>query len=123
MTAVEVIVGPYRIPKGTLVLWSPYLAGRDAEAWRDPDRFDAARFLDLDDAQRTLADEAWVPFGRGPRMCVGFALAQMELTLILARLAQRIDITPTAPRPPRPEGLIVSQPVGGAPMYVTPRAT
>lgn len=121
--AVEVIVGPYRIPKGTLVLWSPYLAGRDAEAWRDPDRFDAARFLDLDDAQRTLADEAWVPFGRGPRMCVGFALAQMELTLILARLAQRIDITPTAPRPPRPEGLIVSQPVGGAPMYVTPRAT
>ena len=114
-------IGGYSIPKGTLVLWSPYLAGRDGEASTDPDRFDPDRFLDLDDAQRAVADEAWVPFGRGPRMCVGFALAQMELVLILARLAQRLDLTATAPRPPETAGLIVSLPVGGAPMYVRPR--
>ena len=120
-TATDVTVGDYQIPKGTLVLWSPYLAGRDNEAWIDPDRFDADRFLDLDDAQRALADEAWVPFGRGPRMCVGFALAQMELTLVIARLAQRLDVAPTAPRPPGPTGLIVSKPVGGAPMHILRR--
>ncbi len=121
-TAIDVTVGPYQIPKGTLVLWSPYLAGRDNEVWTDPDRFDVDRFVDLDDAQWALADEAWVPFGRGPRMCVGFALAQMELTLIVARLAQRLDLTPTAPLPPEPSGLIVSRPLGGAPMHVRQRA-
>ena len=119
--ATDVTVGDYTIPEGTLVLWSPYLAGRNTDAWADPDSFDPDRFLHLDDAQRALADEAWVPFGRGPRMCVGFALAQMELTLIISRLAQRLDLSPTAPHPPVPTGLIVSQPTGGAPMHVTPR--
>ncbi len=120
--ATDVTTGGHSIPKGTLVLWSPYLAGRDPETWADPDRFDPDRFVDLNEVQRAVADDGWVPFGRGPRMCVGFALAQMELTLILSRLAQRLDLAPTAPRPPEPAGLIVSLPVGGAPMYVTPRA-
>ena len=115
-------VGPYTIPRGTLVVWSPYLAGRDADTWSDPDRFDPDRLVDLDETQRTLADGAWVPFGRGPRMCIGFALAQMELTLIIARLAQRLDMTPTASRPPEAAGLVVSKPVGGALMHVRPRS-
>ena len=119
--AVDVKVGPYTIPKRTLVLWSPYLAGRYAGTWADPDRFDPDRLVDLDETQRALADGAWVPFGRGPRMCVGFALAQMELSLITARLAQRLDLTPTKPYPPKALGLIVSQPAGGALMHVRPR--
>jgi cytochrome P450 len=119
--ASDVQVGAHSISKGALVLWSPYLAGRDSETWADADRFDPDRFLDLDDVQRSIADDGWVPFGRGPRMCVGFALAQMELTLIVARLAQRLDLAPTAPRPPEATGLVVSLPVGGIPLYVTPR--
>ena len=119
--ATDVTVGAHSIPKGTLVLWSPYLAGRDTETWADPDRFDPDRFLGLDEVQRAIADDGWVPFGRGPRMCVGFALAQMELTLIVARIAQRLDLLPTSPTPPEPAGLIVSLPVGGVPMYVAPR--
>jgi cytochrome P450 len=121
--AINLTVGPYTIPKGTLVLWSPYLAGRDATTWTAADRFDPERFLDADDTQRALHDTAWVPFGRGPRMCIGFALAQMELTLITARLAQRLDLRPIAPDPPEPVGLVVSQPAGGAPMHVRPRPT
>jgi cytochrome P450 len=119
--AVDLTVGPYRIEKGVLVLWSPYLAGRDPDAWAQPDEFVPDRFLDLDDAQRAAADDAWTPFGRGPRMCIGFALAQMELTLIPARLAQRLTLTPTAPHPPPPQGLVVAKPIGGAPMHVARR--
>lgn len=104
------------------MLWSPYLAGRDPSAWAHPDRFDPDRFTVLDTSQQALADEAWVPFGRGPRMCVGFALAQMELTLILSRLAQRIDIRPTSTAIPEPVGLIVSRPGGGAPMFISERS-
>jgi len=120
--AVDVEVGGYRIPKGTLVLWSAYLAGRNADAWVDPLRFDPGRFLDLDADQQALADAAWVPFGRGARNCIGFALAQMELTLIISRLAQRLDLTPTTSAVPRPVGMVVNRPSGGVPMTVAPRS-
>ncbi len=117
----DVRVGRHSIPKGTLALWSPYLAGRDPESWVDPDEFLPERFADLDAGQRALADDAWVPFGRGPRMCVGFALAQMELTLMIARMAQRLDLVPTTPQLPESAGLVVSRPVGGVPTRVASR--
>ena len=119
--AVDVTVGGYLIPKGTLILWSPHLAGRTPEAWLDPLRFDPDRFIDPAPEQRALADIAWVPFGRGARNCIGFALAQMELTLIIARLAQRLDITADRTEKPRPVGMVVNRPRGGAPMRVSAR--
>lgn len=118
---VDVIVGGYRIPKGTLILWSAHLAGRDAAAWPDPLRFDPDRFIALGDDRRAVADAGWVPFGRGARNCIGFALAQMELTLIIARLAQRLEVTPVSSTLPRPVGMVVNRPAGGAPMHVRAR--
>ncbi len=120
--AVDMVVGGHRIPKGTLVLWSAHLAGRDPRAWTDPLRFDPDRFVDPDADQKALADIAWVPFGRGVRNCIGFALAQMELTLIIARMAQRLDIAASSPDVPRPTGMVVNRPLGGAPMRVSGRA-
>ncbi|MCO8126725.1 cytochrome P450 [Acidimicrobiia bacterium EGI L10123] len=119
---VDLEIGGHRIPAGTLVLWSAHLAGRDPSAWDDPLRFDPERFVDLPPERRALADAAWVPFGRGARNCIGFALAQMELTLIASRLAQRLDVEPTAEVEPRPVGMVVNRPAGGAPMRVRPRA-
>jgi cytochrome P450 len=119
--AVDVTIGGYLIPKGTLILWSAHLAGRNAAAWPDPLTFDPDRFVDLDDDQRALADMSWVPFGRGARNCIGFALAQMELTLIIARLAQHLDLTPVSSKIPDPIGMVVNRPTGGAPMHVNLR--
>lgn len=118
---VDLDIGGFRIRSGTLVLWSAYLAGRDPAAWDDPLRFDPDRFVDPSPERRALADLAWVPFGRGSRNCIGFALAQMELTLILARLAQRLDVAATASTAPRAVGMVVNRPVGGAPMRVAVR--
>jgi cytochrome P450 len=120
--AVDVVVGGHRIPKGALILWSAYLAGRDPRAWSDPLRFDPDRFVDALPEQQALADIAWVPFGRGARNCIGFALAQMELTLIIARLAQRLDIAAVRDQLPTPVGMVVNRPAGGAPMQVSARA-
>ena len=114
-------VGGHRIVAGTLVLWSAHLAGRDERAWAEPLRFDPDRFVDPPADRRELADIAWVPFGRGARNCIGFALAQMELTLIIARLAQRLDIAAITPEIPRPVGMVVNRPAGGAPMRVALR--
>lgn len=119
--AVDIRVGEYVIPKGTLILWSAYLAGRDAKAWTDPKRFDPDRFLDLSSEQKVIADHAWVPFGRGARNCIGFALAQMELTLMISRLAQRLDVTPLVSAAPQPVGMVVNRPAGGVPMRVALR--
>ncbi len=117
----DVRLGDYTIRKGTLIVWSPHLAGRDPGAWADPLRFDPDRFADLTPQQKVISDQAWVPFGRGPHMCIGFALAQMELTLILARIAQRLDLTPTSSEVPRPIGMVVNRPIGGAPFTVAAR--
>jgi cytochrome P450 len=119
--ATDLEIGGYRIPKGTLILWSAHLAGRDARTWPEPLRFDPDRFADPTPEQKAAADAAWVPFGRGARNCIGFALAQMELTLIIARLAQRLDVEPLATTVPRPRGMVVNRPTGGAPMRVAAR--
>ena len=114
----DIEIGGYQIRAGTLILWSAYLTGRDPDVWPDPERFDPDRFATLDDTQRSDTDRAWVPFGGGARNCIGFALAQMELTIILARLAQRLDLTPITSTVPRPYGMVVNRPTGGAPMRV-----
>jgi cytochrome P450 len=119
----DLVVAGYHIPRGTLVLWSAHLSGRDPDTWDRPMQFDPERFADLDAEQAAMADAAWVPFGGGARNCLGFALAQMELTLIVARLAQRIDIEPVDDQVPRAIGMVVNRPEGGAPMRVTPRVT
>ena len=84
-------------------------------------RFDPERFVDPPPERRALADIAWVPFGRGGRNCIGFALAQMELTLIIARLAQRLDVDAGGARLPGPIGMVVNRPAGGVPIDVSTR--
>ncbi len=53
--------------------------------------------------------------------CIGFALAQMELTLIIARMAQRLDVTAPSNAVPRPVGMVVNRPSSGAPLQVRAR--
>jgi cytochrome P450 len=121
MTHVDVNVGGYRVRKGTLVLWSAHLAGRDPSAWDEPLTFDPDRFVDPTPEQKALADMAWVPFGKGARNCIGFALAQMELRLIVARLSQRLDVEALSDTMPRAVGMVVNRPEGGAVMRVSSR--
>lgn len=112
-------VGGHTIAEGTLILWSAHLAGRDPDVWDDPLRFDPDRFVDMTDEQRAATDAAWVPFGGGRRNCIGFALAQMELTLLISRFAQRLDVTPPSTGKPGPVGMVVNRPEGGVPFRVS----
>ena len=114
-------IGDHTVKKGTLIAWSPYLAGRDPNTWTDAATFDPDRYLSLTDEQKAISDRGWIPFGRGPHMCIGFALAQMELTLMIARFAQRLDLTPTSDTVPKPVGMVVNRPIGGAPFHIRTR--
>ena len=109
----DIAMGPHTIRKGTFILFCPYLAGRDADAWPDPLRFDPDRHLAADGSDPAPLNPAWVPFGRGPRHCIGFALAEMELILVLSRIAQRLDIELESSSVPKPYGMVVNRPTGG----------
>jgi cytochrome P450 len=109
----DLSLGEYGIRKGSMIMWSPYIAGRRPDVWDEPLTFRPDRFLDPDDRQQAAIDAAWMPFGKGPRACIGFALAQIELTLAIARLAQRTDIALTRTGVPKPVGMIVNRPEGG----------
>jgi cytochrome P450 len=80
-------VGGYSIPAGSEVLISPYVLHRHPDYWERPDEFDPERFSAEPAEKRRRY--TYLPFGAGPRACVGSALASMEALLILAMVAQR----------------------------------
>lgn len=95
-------VGGYSIPPGATVLMSPWVIHRDGRFYREPQRFDPGRWLELPAPARPRL--AYFPFGAGPRMCVGESFAWMEGTLALATIARRwrLQLAPGQPVTPRP---------------------
>ncbi|MCW8305888.1 cytochrome P450 [Acidiphilium sp. PA] len=78
------------VPKGATVMVAPWVLHRHRSLWRDPERFDPARFLpDAPGYDRF----AYLPFGAGPRVCVGAQFALAESSLALAALMQRFAIS------------------------------
>ena len=82
----DVELGGYRIPKGCVVLLSPYVTQRDARWFAGPDEFRPERWLEEDSARPKFA---YFPFGGGSRVCIGERFAGMEGVLLLAVIAQR----------------------------------
>jgi cytochrome P450 len=83
----EDTIGGHRIPAGAAVAWSPYVGNRLAEIWDEPEQFRPERFIPEQCELR--GRHAVVPFGEGPRVCIGSGFATAEAVLILATLAQR----------------------------------
>jgi cytochrome P450 len=81
------IVCGMRIPKGAIITIMPWLIHRHRAHWENPDRFDPERFSSAASAGRDRL--AYLPFGYGPRICIGAAFAMAEAVLILASLARR----------------------------------
>jgi cytochrome P450 len=84
-------LGGYLIPRGALVLLSPYLTHHHPAVWEEPERFDPDRFTPACAVARPAF--AYFPFGGGPRRCIGGAFATTEMQLIVATLAQRYRLT------------------------------
>jgi cytochrome P450 len=80
----------HRIERGTVVVISPYVVHRHRSLWRDPDVFDPTRFLP--GRSKTIERYTYLPFGVGPRMCVGAALAVQEATVVLATLMRQFEL-------------------------------
>lgn len=77
----------HRIPKGDIILFSPYVTHRDPRFWPEPERFDPDRFTPDLVKQRHRC--AFIPFGAGPRQCIGLHFAMLEGLLIASLMMQR----------------------------------
>jgi cytochrome P450 len=115
-----VTLGNYQLPAGTIILVSPYAIHRNPDYFPDPERFDPARFTP--EAEQRLPRHAYIPFGGGPRICIGNHFALMEGHLVLATLAQRVCFSLLPGQNIEPEPLITLRPKSSINMKVTRRA-
>jgi cytochrome P450 len=93
-TLAEDMISGTPIPKGANIIILPWVIHRHRLLWDDPERFDPERFAPERSAGRHRF--AYLPFGGGPRICIGMALAMTETMLILATMAQhyRLKLVP-----------------------------
>ncbi|HBG98846.1 MAG TPA: cytochrome P450 [Rhodobacteraceae bacterium] len=101
---------------GDTVMLPVYALHRNHLLWPDPDRFDPDRF-----APGTSHDRyAWLPFGDGPRICIGASFAMTEATIILATLVSRFRFERIPGRDPQPVLILTLRPEGGVWLKVSP---
>jgi cytochrome P450 len=91
------VVGGYRLPAGSAVVIAPYALHRHPAFWERPESFEPARF-------ENRPPEAYIPFGAGPRYCIGREFATLETQLIIAMVVQgfRLRLVPEHPVEPWP---------------------
>jgi cytochrome P450 len=87
----DIEIDGYLVPKGYTIYISPYTIHRKAEYFPEPETFDPERFTL--EREKQLPRHAFIPFGAGPRICIGNHFALMEGHLLLATLAQRVTFT------------------------------
>lgn len=107
-------LGDHEVPAGgRLVCWI-YHAHRDARWFPDPDRFDPGRFAPGVEVPR----RAYLPFGAGPRRCIGGGFAQLELELVVSTVAARVRLEPDGSAPACPRPRMTLTPERAVPMIV-----
>jgi cytochrome P450 len=97
-----------KIPRGATVTIVPWILHRHEKLWDRPEQFDPSRFSP--ERSEGRPHYAYLPFGTGPRVCIGASFAIMEITLILATIAQRYRLRVLPDHPVEVQGLITLQP-------------
>ncbi|HEX9149267.1 MAG TPA: cytochrome P450 [Thermoanaerobaculia bacterium] len=112
-------IGGWRIPAGATVFVSPWVMHRDRRWFASPEKFLPERWLDGLGAR--LPRFAYIPFGGGPRVCIGDRFATMEAVLILATVARRDRLERTSAAEIGPFPSITLRPEGGVRMKLSRR--
>lgn len=111
----DILCGRNIKPKDTVML-PVYALHRNELLWDDPDAFDPDRFGEGADYDRF----SWLPFGDGPRVCIGSHFAMVEAQIILSTLISRFKFERIPGQDPKPVLVVTLRPEGGVPLKVTP---
>ncbi len=112
-------IGELDLPAGSIVMIAPWVLHRHQKLWRDPEVFRPARFMP---DQPAPARYAFMPFGAGPRVCVGAQFAMTEGVLLLARLIGQFTVARVDARPVVPVAVVTTQPDHAAKVRLAVRA-
>jgi cytochrome P450 len=111
--------GDYQVSPGDIISVWPWLLHRHGKLWDDPDSFDARRFEPAKSAERHRFQ--YIPFGGGPRTCVGARFAMTEALTILACWLGQWRFSPSKGRQVQVSGMVTLRPKGGMPLVLTRR--
>ncbi|WP_421723689.1 cytochrome P450 [Bauldia sp.] len=112
-------IGGERIRGGDEIIISPWVVHRHRMLWDEPDLFAPERFQNR--GRRTIPRGAYIPFGAGPRVCIGQAFATYELLLMLATIGSRFRFALPEGAVVEPLARITLQPRGGLRLRIAPR--
>ena len=112
-------ISGYAIPQDAVVVISPYVIHRHPDFWSAPAQFQPERFTPEQGTRQHRC--AYIPFGEGPRRCLGQAFALMEMHLVLATMAQACTLHMLPEHPVRPEVAVTLRPRNGLWMTVHAR--
>jgi cytochrome P450 len=115
----DTVIGTRKVKRGTMLMIAPWTIHRHQRFWQDPEIFDPERFSP--ERERAITPGTFLPFGLGPRVCVGAAFATLEAALVVARLVRRYDIAAVAPETVRPCARLTTRPRHEVMVRVTPR--
>lgn len=107
------------IPAGSPVIISPYAMHHNERYWFGAQQFNPERWLP--EWGRKRHKWQYIPFGAGPRLCIGSRFAEMEAAIVLATLLPKFDVTYAAKKAPRMDALVTIRPKNHMPMHVKSR--
>jgi cytochrome P450 len=119
IAAEETVLGSEPVPANTPVYVPVYAIHRHKLLWDAPESFDPDHFLAERVKQRPRG--AYLPFGAGPRICIGASFALIEAVAIFATLLRSLRFTPLPGHRPKPTTRLTLRPEGGMPMQVSAR--
>ena len=96
---------------GSMLVVAPWLTQRNKNNWACPHSFDPDRFDDPANAE--MVKQAWFPFGRGPRVCVGAGFAQQEVMIVMATILRRFRLSVKPGYKPEPISRLTIRPRHG----------
>lgn len=114
----DVDIGGHHLKQGSLIVIPIFAIHRHRRLWADPGRFDPDRFRP--EAETSHLRTQFMPFGFGPRTCIGMSFAMLEATALLATLVRGARFEWDGRHLPEPVSRVTLQPKGGMPLKVTP---
>ncbi len=112
-------INGYKIPKNTTIIISPWAMHRHPDYWAYPNEFNPDNFLPENFKQ--IPDYVFIPFGKGPRMCIGMNFAIQEAIVILAKTVQKFTLDQATPAQAKPDPSITLRPLKNMQLRMTAR--
>ena len=106
-----------QLDAGVMLRVTPYLLHRDPRWWTEPEAYRPERFMP---GAPEVPRGAYLPFGQGPRVCLGQHFAMLEMTLVAALLLQRFELQPGNAAAPKPRLAVTLRPEGGLTLALQP---